>query len=350
MIKKFSEILQDLFDAIIAAEGKLTDFNIGSVTRTILEAVAAVVEEVYYWLALFLDKFFIATSEGAWLDKRLNDFGLERKAGCTANGRITIGRDTQSPLRVLIPKGTLFVSDEGLEFETVEEVTIETESVDVSGQARMVGKAYNLASGTPLKQAGIAITGIEWAKVKQMGGGLDRETDTELKARVTPYFRSLGRSTKAAIEFAALSVPGVTSVTTAENDPAEGWFKVFIDDGSGTASTDLCAVVAEAVEKYRGFTVKYIVTAPVLCWINVAAIITVKEGYIPEEVRLLVKQAIIAHVNGLQMGQQVYKAALYQTVMSVDGVKNAFITAPNADTNLESREIARTDVERVIVS
>ena len=100
MIKSFKDILQTMFNAVVGST--LSDFNIGSVTRTVLEAVASAIEEAYMYLYKFVLKFFISTSEGEWLDRRLEDLGMTRKLGSMAFGIITIGRDAASPILSLI--------------------------------------------------------------------------------------------------------------------------------------------------------------------------------------------------------------------------------------------------------
>lgn len=55
MIKSFKDILQTMFNAVVGST--LSDFNIGSVTRTVLEAVASAIEEAYMYLYKFVLKF-----------------------------------------------------------------------------------------------------------------------------------------------------------------------------------------------------------------------------------------------------------------------------------------------------
>ena len=352
MFKQFSDILGNLFDAITSSGGKLTDFNIGSTLRTILEAVAAIIEEVWFNLELFVNMFFIETSEDGWLDKRLNDFELYRKLGAVATGSIIVSRSTPSPVGILIPAGSLFVTDQSVNITTTADATMiaGTSNVEIQVVAVDVGISANLPQNTPLKQAGMAITGIETVAISHMGGGIDTETDDELKARVTPYFQSLGRSTKGAITFAALSVQGVKVTTVIENSPSPGWFKVYIDDGTGGASSALISAVSNAVDLYRGFTIHYTILSPNLINANIGATLTVQDGYIVAEVQANVQVALLTAVNSLQMGQQLYVAALYQATMGVQGVKNVIITSPTADSNIAIDEIIRTVIGQVVVS
>ena len=141
MIKSFKDILQTMFNAVVGST--LSDFNIGSVTRTVLEAVASAIEEAYMYLYKFVLKFFISTSEGEWLDRRLEDLGMTRKLGSMAFGIITIGRDAASPIGISIPVGTVFEADNGAQFATTELASLPVGGISVNVPARAVAKGSN---------------------------------------------------------------------------------------------------------------------------------------------------------------------------------------------------------------
>ncbi|GMB00227.1 baseplate J/gp47 family protein [Pelosinus sp. IPA-1] len=351
MFKTFKDILTNLFE-YVGENKKITDFNVGSVLRTILEAVAAVSEELWYNLQLFVSKFFLNTSSGEWLDRRLNDLGMERKAGSAAYGLITIGRDSPSPISILISAGTIFQNETGeLQYTTQADtlLNIGEVSIDVQAQAVAVGSNYNLLSGTVLKQSGIAISGIEWGKIKLMGGGEDIEDDTDFKNRVPDYFDSLSRGTASAIVYAASAVKGVESVTIKENVPSKGWFTIYIDDGSGVANQTLLQSVRAVLEDYRAFTVQYIVDTAKLADFTTHLQVITKADVNDEAVKAAVQEAIIAYVNALKMGQSVYLADLIYLARGVEGAENVRILAPTNDVMLAEDQLLRTSPEEVVI-
>ncbi|GMB00932.1 baseplate J/gp47 family protein [Pelosinus sp. IPA-1] len=352
MFKKFQDILTDLFNYI--GESKVvTDFNVGSVLRTILEAVAAIVEELWYKLQFFVSLFFLDSSQGEWIDRRLNDFGMERKEGSEAYGTITIGRDSPSPISILISAGTIFQNDTGeLQFITQGDarLNIGDSTVEVTAQAVDTGTDYNLASGTVLKQAGIAISGIEWAKIKIMGGGEDIESDDDYKNRVPDYFDSLSRGTAPAIKYAASTVKGVESVTLKENYPSKGWFTVYIDDGSGIANQTLLQSVRAILEDYRAFTVQYVVDTAKVLDFSAQLQITIKDDDTKlDQVKNLVQLAIVNYVNSLKMGVPLYLADLIYLARGIDGVENVRIIAPASDVIATNDQILRTTADKVVI-
>lgn len=353
MFKQFKDILKDLFE-YVGAGNKLTDFNVGSASRTILEAVAAIVEELWYMLQFFVAKFFLDTSQGEWIDRRLNDLGMPRIEGSAAYGLITAGRDSPSPMSILISAGTIFQDLTGeLQYITQKDaiLNIGDSSVDIEAQAADVGSAYNdLPPGTVLKQAGIAISGLEWGKIKLMGGGADIESDEDYVNRVPDYLDSLSRGTGPAISYIASTVKGVKSVTLKENYPSKGWFTIYIDDGSGVANETLLQSVRAVLEDYRAFTVHYIVASAKLkdfsAELQVIYSADVKDA---DAVRLAVQKAIVKYVNALKMAHPLYLADLIYLARAIDGVENVRVIAPFEDIVPADDELLRTSAEKVVI-
>jgi uncharacterized phage protein gp47/JayE len=352
VFKKFQDILKDLF-TFVGEGGKLTDFNVGSALRTILEAVAAITEEVWYQLQFFVYRFFLSTSQGEWIDRRLNDFGMPRIEGSAAYGLITAGRDSPSPLSILISAGTIFQDESGeLQYITQKDaiLNIGDSTVDIEAQAADVGSDYNLPAGTVLKQSGIAISGLEWGKIKLMGGGADIESDEDYVNRVPDYFDSLSRGTGPAIAYAASTVKGVKSVTLKENYPSKGWFTIYIDDGSGVANETLLQSVRAVLEDYRAFTVHYIVdTAKLRDFTAQVQVICYTDVINADELKLDVRSAIVKYVNALKMAQPLYLSDLIYLARAIDGVENVRVIAPIEDIMPAEDELLRTTSEKVVI-
>lgn len=338
MIKNFSDILKKMFDSLSGSQ--LTDFNIGSVTRTMAEAAASAIEELYFYLAKFLQMFFISTSTGEWLDKRLGDLGMSRIRGNKAFGSILIGRDTKSPIGISIPIGTTFEDKQGTRFITLEDVAIPIgqETVEVRAQAVEKGSKGNLEPDDRLAQVGIAISGVEWAKVVTMNGGSDDETDEAFRARVKPYLQSLGRATEDAIKYAIQTVDGVNGVSLRPNHPSKGCFTVYLDSGT---SDELLAEVHRKIDEYRGFTINFTVEKVKRVDVDVTMTVYVLQGDDAILVRNAVVLAITDYVNSLEMGEKLYASALIQTAMNVAGVENVRLTSPANDVEVAENAVLK---------
>lgn len=90
--RTFDTILADMI-AHVRANTALTDFNVGSVIRTILEAAALEDDEQYFQMVQLLDAFSYQTATGTDLDERAADFNLVRldPAGAVGNVRFHNG-------------------------------------------------------------------------------------------------------------------------------------------------------------------------------------------------------------------------------------------------------------------
>ena len=86
--RNYEQILTDMI-AHVRANTTLTDFTVGSIIRTILEASALEDDEQYFQMVQLLDAFRIATSSGSDLDERVADYNIVRLKAASASGQVT---------------------------------------------------------------------------------------------------------------------------------------------------------------------------------------------------------------------------------------------------------------------
>jgi|694.fasta_scaffold02732_24 uncharacterized phage protein gp47/JayE len=84
--RTFEQILNDMI-AYMQSRTAISDYNVGSVIRTILEAAALEDDEQYFQMVQLLDLFSFTTASGEDLDRRLADFGLTRRSAQSATAR-----------------------------------------------------------------------------------------------------------------------------------------------------------------------------------------------------------------------------------------------------------------------
>lgn len=84
--RSFTTILADSI-AYVQTRSNVTDFTVGSVARTILEAAALEDDEQYFQMVQLLDIFSYTTAAGEDLDRRLADFNIFRQPAGRAFGR-----------------------------------------------------------------------------------------------------------------------------------------------------------------------------------------------------------------------------------------------------------------------
>jgi len=159
--RSFETILIDMINHV-RANTTLTDFTVGSVIRTLLEAAALEDDEQYFQMVQLLAAFRIATATGTDLDERAADFNVTRLTAKESYGKIYITNDalTQSSLTFDVASGTSYITvDDGTDFPLtppfftvrVGEGTPQVEDVNVSSHS-----GNNLTLVVPLTQNHIA--------------------------------------------------------------------------------------------------------------------------------------------------------------------------------------------------
>jgi hypothetical protein len=183
----------------------LTDINVGSITRTLSEAIGREIATVYQQVHQAYLSGFIDTATGQALDLVVAILGIERKTKEFAVGLVTFFRDPAAgDGNITLPEGLVLSTDKGeATFVTTDLRTLQRGQARIDGPIRAgdasKGEAGVVKSGaiTKLSQP---ITGI--ARVTNFEAtvlGAEGETDEQLRARAKARLRGLGKATLAAL-------------------------------------------------------------------------------------------------------------------------------------------------------
>jgi Baseplate J-like protein len=182
----------------------LTDINVGSVTRTLSEAIAREIATVYEQINLAYLSGFIDTATASALDLVVAILGVIRKPKELAVGLATFFRATGVDGSITIPVGTV-VTTAGAQvrFATTEERTLQRGQarldVPVRADTAFAGPAGAVPAGA-ITDIFAPIAGI--SRVTNFDATVfsaDGETDEQLRARAKAVLRSLGKATLAAL-------------------------------------------------------------------------------------------------------------------------------------------------------
>jgi hypothetical protein len=187
----------------VDAQSPLSDINIGSVTRTVVEAIgreiATVYQEVYNaYLAGFVD-----TAQGASLDHVVAILDVQRRGAEYAIGLATFLRDPAISGNVTIPAGTQLATAKRIVFETAQLRTLQqgqqrmdvpiSATGDAKGPLGVVPAGSIITLDPPI--AGIAsVTNFEPTTL-----GAAPETDDALRLRAKAVLQGSGNATLAAL-------------------------------------------------------------------------------------------------------------------------------------------------------
>jgi hypothetical protein len=182
----------------------LSDINIGSVTRTLSEAIGREIATVYQQINLAYRSGFIDTAEGKALDFVVSILGVTRKTKEFAEGLVTFFRAPASTGNITIPQGAQLSTEKGeVVFETTEPRTLQRGQarIDVPVRAgeKFKGEAGKVDAGkiTVLLQI---IEGIERVNnFEPTFLAAEDESDDELRLRAKAALQSISKGTIAAL-------------------------------------------------------------------------------------------------------------------------------------------------------
>jgi len=307
-----------------------------------LYAVAAQIYSLEVQADWVARQCFPQTALGEYLDRHAQLRGLSRHAAAKAEGVLRFGVEDALNTDLTVPKGSVCMTAGLVRFETTEEGTLTAGDtwVEVPAQAVEKGTAGNAAAGTILSMA-VAPVGVAWvSNPAAFVGGMDEESDEELRKRVLETFRRLPNGANAAFyEQGALSFTEVAAAVVLPRSRGIGTVDVVISTHAGLPEEELVSRVQAWFEERREIAVDVQVLAPVEKLVDLSVRIEAKESYDAETVRQAVRDRLIGWFNGQRLGQNVLLARLRQEIYAVEGVENYAITAPAEDLTVAKQEL-----------
>lgn len=322
---------------------QLTDFRVGSKTRTIYEAVGVVIEELY-------DRVFRSmrlTIE----DNIYTVIGFAKEPASYASGIVRMSRTTPADTDYYIPAGTEVQSNATqyhapMKYRTTDDAILEVGNtfVDVFVVANLFGTDSNVGAGE-VQEFVTKPVGIDMlTNPAPLAGGGAEETKEEQKVRFEVYMQSRARGVLQSVEYGGL-LAKVTSEdgTVLESvrqavaleflDTRRGEVDLYIWNGYRDASEALIEDVQRILHGYydeNGQAVTGYKPAGTLVNVYTAEItyVTLKliiEPLVPgTEASLLgvTEQTIDSYFDALELGDTVIQSELQARLKYIDGVRD----------------------------
>lgn len=346
-VKDFEMITSSLLNYIYYSDNKLTDFNVGSVLRSLLEAVASEHEETYYriWEGL----------QEAIKVSILETFGFFPEEATVAKGTVIFGRETPAPSDIEIPAGTVLYSPTNIAYRTLNIVVLRknttsvycnVESLEKGSKANLYGTDVTLRLKNP-------IYGISWCKTAtQISGGKDKEAYVSVFNRFAKYIQTLSRGTKSALEYGATQVElkdengniteQVLYAKAYEYLDNRGRVEVFIDNGKGTTSQTLVDATQQFIEGYYdasgtivgGYkSAGVVVTVLPAQAVNTDVYVKIKSRSF-STVKSFVERAITEYFDSLDIADKLILDKLKANIYNChELVQSVIVVTPTADVN-----------------
>lgn len=338
-IKDFVSIVASMLNHIRGTTHKITDLQPGSVSRTLVEAPAIEIEELYLQMFNGLREAIpVATFKSFNFDK------LPKKY---ARGFVSVSRSTPPTKAFTVPAGTAFTSTDGRAYLSTQEVAWASgeKSVRIPVIAEKPGLAYNIASGSIV--ASTAFDSSYTISNAAINTGRDEETDPEREARFASFIGALSRGTI----FACLAAAESATVNDEEGNIQEyvtrtgyteiaGYVKIFIYSSAGLPSRELInwgqriidgwqdPDTAEIVPGYRAGGVNVEVASMVERAVPLTAKVAVFSNYVLDDaIKQAIADAFATLLANVGSGETLYVDAIETAILSVAGVRAVVIDA-----------------------
>jgi len=343
--KTYDQIVSELQSDLVASGSLATDFTDGSQIQTIVAVTARAYASHWYMLELLVELFFVVSSEGPFLDLRVNERGVIRKPGVASTGSISFARTTPSPIATDIQPGTVFSTLDGSVSVTTNadaQFPSAWENGTVAVTCSTVGVAGNLAAGTQLQIVGPAPSGLQTITVATGGltGGVDVESDDLLRAwYLTTVQNPVDGGTPADYQVWADEVVGVTGVSVFPLARGNGTVDVVVS-ANGIPAASLVSQVQTVLSANRPVGADAQAKAPTAHNIDVTMTVTPNAGFTFATLQPLANQAIVNYLDAVAIGGVVRVSAILDAVYKVTGVLDCSISAPAANVALAQEELA----------
>lgn len=339
-IKDFASIVASQINHARQVTDKVTDFQPGSVVRTLMEAPAVEVEELYL-------QFFLGLREAIPVATFLS-FGFDRLPAARARGFVSVSVSTALNADLLVPRGTEFTSSDGRTYISSEPVVwpAGTNVIRIPIEATSSGLAGNIAAGaivsSPFFDDAFSISNT------QISSGRDEESDREREARFADFVESLSRGTVVACEYAVrqarvIDSDGnideyVTRIGTLENP---GYVRIFAYSSRGVPSAALITDAQRRLDGWKDGTTGVVTPGFRAAGVRVDALPMVERvvdasigvsmfpGYsLSNAVKQQMSDVFATAVRGVLPGEVLQIGTLVELLLSVAGVR-AVVPAVN---------------------
>ena len=253
----------------------------GSFTSNMVAPLVEELAKAYINMGDILSLGFIDDTFDTYLDKRVGEFGVYRKAGTKAIGEVKVeGQDG-----LTISNGDIVKAND-LYFTVLNDIELPNDNI-LYVEANEVGYKYNLLANTEfeLVEKNDKITKL--VNETEFTNGVDVESDEDLRKRFIKVVNNPSTSgNKAHYEEWALEVDGIGRAVVYPLHAGNGTVKVMVTGNDNKpVSEDIVTNCKLHIEECMPIGVSLTVTTPTNLEVIISASIELKEGYVLEEVQ-----------------------------------------------------------------
>ena len=365
--KSLEQITNDINTSMISKFGQNFDVSPESPDGQIIGVFAKMIYETWQQMEAAYDAYCPSNAFGLGLDKLCELNGVVR----IKNQPTTVAITFSGTAGTIIPQGYVVKTDDDLEFATIVEAVIPTV---VTAECKTEGAIYIAANEVNVLTD--AIAGLSSATNLEPGiTGIVAEEDPALRNRRETLVINSGTSSIEAIYSAvrSLNLPYITilenySSTIVDGIPPHSFITVveggtpeeisrIIFDNKPLGVQAFGDIVTQVYD-YKGFPHSIGISRPIPIDVDIICNVTKLQGA-SLDTQTLCQDALVAHINGLNISDDVYWAQLFNIVLSsapqisvtsITIKKSTDSVYGTTDLDITSMQRARTSSSRVVVN
>lgn len=309
----------------------LTDLNVGSVTRTLLETVALELALTQQQLQRVYRSAFLGTAEGDSLDQVVALVGVTRLPANQPVVTVRFTRRNDVTGRLAIPAGTAVTDADGTRYLTTVELVLEAGEPSREVLAAGESAATKVVDSGALDRMEIAVAGVSLVTNAEPARALTTpETDDDLRRRAAGSFHGVVRGTADALTFAVRSVHGVKDVKLSEWPNGVQPGEVRLDVAYADPSAAVKAEVARVVEEFRPAGIRVLTNEAPRLQVGVTVALTlarpIGSGTDLHRLQSGIEQRLFDHLTSVPPGGSVRRSRLAALVLADPEVSDVTVT------------------------
>ncbi len=331
IIKSRVDILSDMVKWGRNNSSSLTDFNTGSVIRSIYNAIASQLAQLYYNVHKIYRSSRILYANGSDLDKLVAGRSIKRKSAVKASAEIQFTGVADT----VIPTGTKIGTSDGITFQTVESRFIGEDgglTVTIQAECTNSGISGNVKAGKIVEIID-SVSGLESVNnVNQSKGGQDYENDELLRSRTINQYAGLSLGIEASYNAWAIeSNESVLKAIPQYGHPSVSLNTIIVHvvkDNGGIFTVGELDSIGQYIQTYAPLGLIIDVRNIAFTRISISAQIRIRSGYDLNTVSTYITDNLNIYLDYKERdwGEDIDWSDIYTLINNTEGVDDVSVS------------------------
>lgn len=341
-IREFETMVDETLQRIVGADIGITNVYVGSVIRTIIEAIMAEVDIQNYSIDQIYKAMNIDTATGEDLDAIVAILGVTRRSATYAEGTVVLGRSDPYESDIAIEYAQMISTRQNtngdiIEFMiTDEDLKLPAGQLEVTANIRAIEPGSIYLPTNTITVINTSIIGIEYVTNKvELVGGTNTETDDELRYRAKQALAGLGKGTNAALRSAIISIPGVVDAVPMDLSRGVGTSDIVVVTNDIPPSTALMNEISDVVRITKAAGIDVGIVYPTISTQNIVITVVNTLGTaISSDDIDKAGTAVLTYCNNLSIGDILIISQLERAINNAINNSDIDVTVKTPSSNI----------------